>query len=249
MLSQVQTAQGGNMTLQTLQSNTQNTATPLFPNVAQGDIAAELEQPMQILQIKENETIFKLGEVPQGIYLVKTGCVKLMSKRDQIRGRIGGNDHIVKLVGPGEFFGFKATMINSQHNISAKAAKPSEVWVYRKELITNILSGPNTIFKMVLNQAIKDLEQHETTNKLHYLASVQERIAFELLKIADRFGVSTPNGISINLKMTRSELAQLAGTINESLSRHLTEMKNEGIIDLRGREILIKDREALTRKL
>ena len=232
----------------TLQLDSQNKATELYTNVAQVDLAAELEKPIQILQLKENETIFKMGEIPQGIYMVKSGCVKLMSRREQARGRLGGNDHIVKLVGAGEFFGFKASMTNSTHNIWAKAAKVSEVWVYRKELITNILSGPNSIFKMVLNQAIRDLEQHETTNKLHYLASVQERIAFELLKIADRFGVHR-RGIWINLKMTRSELAQLAGTINESLSRHLTEMKNEGILDLRGRDILIKDREARAGKI
>jgi CRP-like cAMP-binding protein len=80
------------------------------------------------------------------------------------------------------------------------------------------------------------------------LASVQERIAYQLSVLADKFGVTTANGISLNLRLTRNELAQLAGTINESLSRHLTEFKNEGLLELNGREIIIKDKEALKKR-
>jgi CRP-like cAMP-binding protein len=90
---------------------------------------------------------------------------------------------------------------------------------------------------------------YETTNQFHYLASVQERIAYQLVVLADRFGVPLANGsVSLNLKLTRNELAQMASTINESLSRHLTEFKNENLIDLNGKEILIKDREGLLSK-
>jgi CRP-like cAMP-binding protein len=74
---------------------------------------------------------------------------------------------------------------------------------------------------------------------------VQERIAYQILLLADKFGAQTTQGLSLNLRLTRNELAQLAGTINESLSRHLTEFKNEGIIDLNGKEIIVKNRQAL----
>jgi hypothetical protein len=63
--------------------------------------------------------------------------------------------------------------------------------------------------------------------------------------LADKFGTPSANGVSLNLRLTRHELAQLAGTINESLSRHLTELKDEGVLDVRGKEIVIKNREAL----
>jgi hypothetical protein len=69
-----------------------------------------------------------------------------------------------------------------------------------------------------------------------------------LVVLADKFGVQTPAGISLNLKLTRNEFAQLASTINESLSRHLTEFKNEGLIELNGKEIIIKDMKSLMAK-
>jgi CRP/FNR family transcriptional regulator, cyclic AMP receptor protein len=100
----------------------------------------------------------------------------------------------------------------------------------------------------MLEQAVMDIQNFEKVSQLHYLASVQERIAFQIISLADRFGVETSKGISLNLKLTRNEFAQLASTINESLSRHLTEFKNEGLIDINGKEIIIKNREALAAK-
>ncbi|MCB0371048.1 MAG: winged helix-turn-helix domain-containing protein, partial [Bdellovibrionales bacterium] len=97
-------------------------------------------------------------------------------------------------------------------------------------------------------QAVNDIENYETTSQLHYLASVQERIAYQLILLADKFGVVSEKGISLNLKLTRNEFAQLASTINESLSRHLTEFKSEGLIDINGKEIIIKDKDGLMKK-
>lgn len=104
------------------------------------------------------------------------------------------------------------------------------------------------MLKLVLEQAVSDIENFESTSQLHYLASVQERIAYQLVIMAEKFGVETPQGISLNLKLTRNEFAQLASTINESLSRHLTEFKNEGLIELNGKEILIKNKDGLMKK-
>ncbi len=80
------------------------------------------------------------------------------------------------------------------------------------------------------------------------MASVEERIAYQLILMSEKFGVETEDGVSLNLKLTRNELAQMASTINESLSRHLTEFKNEGLIELNGKEIIIKNKAGLMAK-
>lgn len=206
------------------------------------------DTPTQVLNYRESDYIFREGETPKGIYLVKTGAVKLVVNRDLTRGRVASPEYINKVVGPGEFFGFKPIIKGSNYSFFAKTLKPTEVYVYPKEVIASVMNGPNSIFKMILLQATKDLENYENINQLHYLASVQERIAYQLVLLGDKFGIATANGISLNLRLTRNEMAQLAGTINESLSRHLTEFKNEGIIDLHGKEIIIKDRNALMAK-
>lgn len=204
--------------------------------------------PYEVIHLKEEEMIFKEGETPKGLYYIQSGCVKVVVNRSHARGRTTTNEYVTKLVSPGEYFGYKALVKGQPLQCHAKAVKSTVLWLYPRELIQVALAQSSPLIKLLLNQAVSDLEAFENTSQLHYLASVQERIAYQLVLLSDKFGVQTPNGISLNLKLTRNEFAQLASTINESLSRHLTEFKNEGLIDLNGKEIIIKNKEGLMKR-
>lgn len=219
----------------------QNSQTISMPSISQ-------TMPYEILQFKEGELIFKEGDFPRGLYYLHSGCVKIIVNRFSNRGRTTSPEYVTKLVSPGEFFSYKALVRNGPSPITAKAIKPTTTWFYSREAVQVAINNTNPLMKSLLQQAISDIENYETTSQLHYLASVQERIAYQLIVLGERFGVETPRGTSINLKLTRNEFAQLASTINESLSRHLTEFKTEGLIELNGKEIIIKNKKALMEK-
>jgi CRP-like cAMP-binding protein len=204
--------------------------------------------PYEVIHAKEEEVIFKEGDLPKGLYYVHSGCVKVVVNRQHARGRTTTNEYVTKLVSAGEYFGYKALVKGTTVQCHAKAVKGSVLWLYPKELIQVAMNQASPLIKLLLNQSVSDLEATENISQLHYLASVQERIAYQLVLLSDRFGVQTPAGTSLNLRLTRNEFAQLASTINESLSRHLTEFKNEGLIDLNGKEIIIKNREGLMKR-
>jgi len=207
-----------------------------------------LEVPHTVLHFEEGDILFNENETPKGLYLLKSGCIKVFVNRENSRGRTTSPEYVTKLVSPGEVFGYKALVRKINTKSFAKSVKSSVVWLYSKESIMEILSQSHPIVQNMLEQAVHDIENYEKTSQLHYLASVQERIAYQLITLSDRFGVQTAAGVSINLKLTRNEFAQLASTINESLSRHLTEFKNEGLIEISGKEIIIKNRAGLAAK-
>jgi len=205
------------------------------------------DQP-KILQLKESEYVYRQGDQPLGLYFIKSGSIKIVTNRSLKRGRMASPDFISQVVGSGNFFGYTNVITGQPHTSYAKALKPTEILVYSLESVRELMNGPDSIAKSLLLQTVKDSNERSAIEQLHYLASVQERIAYQLLLLSDRFGVDTEQGRLLSIKLTRNELAQLAGTINESLSRHLTELKNEGILDLVGKEIIIKDRNALMQK-
>lgn len=204
--------------------------------------------PYETLTFQEGSTIFKENEKPKGLYVLKTGCVKMYVNRNNTRGRTTTPEYVTKLVSPGELFGYKSVIGQSETKAYAKAVRTSTVWLYDLNTMLQLLSTLNPLVRNLLDQAVLDLLNYEKTSQLHYLASVQERIAYQLIVLSDRFGIKTDRGVSLNLKLTRNEFAQLASTINESLSRHLTEFKNEGLIDINGKEIMILNREGLAAK-
>lgn len=206
------------------------------------------EYPAQLIQVEEGNYIFEEGHAPEGLYFVKSGCVKVVVRRSQHRGRTTTPEYITKIVSPGEFFGYKALINKRMIQSSAKAIQDTEVLFYTKEQFESAINQSSPLIRSILQQSVRDIDSFEMTSQLHYLASVQERIAFQIVLLASKFGIQTEKGISLNLKLTRNELAQLASTINESLSRHLTDFKNEGLIELNGKEILIKDLAGLKAK-
>lgn len=231
-----------------INSSTGTEAAPDQASVTQIYANPEHKLHYEVLTFNEGETIFKENEPPRGLFLLKAGCVKLFVNRGHSRGRTTSPEYVTKLVSPGEVFGYKSLVQSGNTQSFAKAVRKTTVWVYPKEVLNPLMAEMNPLMKAILDQAVSDLKSFEMTNQFHYLASVQERIAYQLVILADRFGVKTDRGISLNLKLTRNEFAQLASTINESLSRHLTEFKTEGLIDLDGKEIIILERDKLAEK-
>jgi CRP-like cAMP-binding protein len=221
----------------------------LTPSSQQLPVDRQTVEPLQNLSLKENEVVYAEGDMPRGLYFIKSGAVKVYVNRKRARGRISSPEFMTKVLGPGDIFGYQALIKSSPHSEVVKTLKSTELSIYSKEsVMTSLRPGPvgqPSIAQQLMSQMVKDLERKEKDGELHYLASVQERIAYQLVLLADKFGVNSDRGIHIDLKLTRNELAQLAGTINESLSRHLTELKAEGIIELAGKEIIVKNKAAL----
>lgn len=203
---------------------------------------------IQIVNLKVGQSLYKIGDAVEGIYLLKSGVVKITSRNALIRGRTTSDDFIVRLIGPQEFFGYQDLVNSSFHQQEAKVIKASEVHIYPKELALKLLNSGTKLSFQIMNQMAHHLKADEEKAKYQYLASVGERIAHTLIQLGQKFGEKKIEGLSIQLKLTRGELAQLAGTINESLSRHLSDLKSAGIIDVKGKEIIIKDKEKLLLK-
>ncbi|MEI7973376.1 MAG: Crp/Fnr family transcriptional regulator [Bdellovibrio sp.] len=204
---------------------------------------------IETFSFREGERIVAENQALRGVYFLKSGVVKTFFSRGSHRGRMSSPEFVTRLYGAGEFFLLGSSLLRKAAPQTALAVKPCEVLVYPTREVEEILKGPESLLKSVLLQVSKDQELQASLAKDQYLASVQEKIAHQLVLLAQKFGTPrSGNGITLNLKLTRNELAQLAGTINESLSRHLTELKSEGLIDLTGKEIHILDLESLKKR-
>ena len=69
---------------------------------------------------------------------------------------------------------------------------------------------------------------------------VRERLAEALLLLKSTYGLKEDNR-TLNVKITREDLAGIVGAATESVIRNLTELKSEGIVGLEGRAILVLD--------
>lgn len=187
------------------------------------------------MSYKKGENIYEEGKQSNFFYLVKSGFVKA-HRTDE-----NGKDLITELYKTGDFFGNPSE--NSQASFSdyATAMENSELHTVSREDFSEILlQNPHISLKMVevLNKNMVGLKQQLLD--MAY-SSVRKKTANTILLFAEKIEKHPLKSIRIS----RSDLAGVAGMAAESLIRTLSDFKKEGLIEIEGRNIKLMDAQAL----
>ncbi len=199
------------------------------------DELRELFSKQELQEFKKGEFIYEKGKHSNFFYLVKRGVVKVY------RTDMQGKELITELYKKDDFFGNPTQDVHSSHEDYAKAMENAELYAISKEELHNILSkNPKITFELieVLNKNLSDLKQQ--LMDMAY-GSVRKKTANTILLFAERIEKHPLKSIRIS----RADLAGVAGMAPESLIRTLSDFKKEGIIEIEGRNISIIDSEAL----
>ncbi|WP_233525546.1 Crp/Fnr family transcriptional regulator [Chitinophaga silvisoli] len=189
---------------------------------------------------KKGEVVFQEGTYPFGIYCVNTGKIKLSHSGDD------GREQIVRLAKPGDIIGYKALLSAERYTASAIALDDSSVCFIPKDLFMSILQKDANLSFEMMRIIASELRKAET--KITHLAQkpVRERLAETLLFIKETYGVEQ-DGTTLNVRLSREEIANLVGTATESAIRLLSEFKKDGLIELQGKKIRLLNQEEITR--
>ncbi|MEO8769649.1 MAG: Crp/Fnr family transcriptional regulator [Ferruginibacter sp.] len=184
---------------------------------------------------KKGEIIFREGTYPNGIFYISQGKVKKY-KLDNER-----KEQIIYVANTGELIGYHAILSEDSFPDSAAALEESTIVFIPKEDFINTLRQ-STIFT---NRLLKTLS-HEfavLANSLTLFSqkSVRERLALQLIVLREKYKIDFQPGMPVEINMGRDDLASLVGTARENVVRLLTEFKTDGILETRGRKIIVKD--------
>jgi len=189
--------------------------------------------------IKKGEPIFEEGETTNGIYCIKEGVCKLSKLSSN------GKDQIVKLVKPGELLGQRSMITDEPANLSAVALEDIEVCFIPKTEIMQFFNQNNNFSMNVMKTICGDLKDADEHMIDMAQKSVKERLAGTLLYLEETFGIDKDG--TLQLQLSREELAGMIGTATESCIRLLSELNKSDIIELVGKKIKIKDKLKLKR--
>lgn len=191
---------------------------------------------------KKGQTIFHEGMMPTGIYCLQKGKIKIAK-----RG-IDGKEQIVRFVLEGGLLGIRALMGGRKYSASATTLEESVVCYIEQKTFFKLSTNYPDISQCVLTLICSLLEEAE--EKMTSLAQkpVRERLAEGLLILDDMFN-KTPGkcrpGDERSVTLTREDLANIVGTATETVIRLLSEFKEEKLIEIEGRTIILLDKDGL----
>lgn len=203
----------------------------LFKGLAQADLEGIMAASKE--QAAEAGSFFFFQDDPvERIYVLKSGRVKLAQLADD------GQQVIMRVITPGMLFAAISVVPGAVYPVSAEAAESSiaQYWT-QKTMLKLIAEYP----AMALN-AMRLLAGHvrEFQDRYRELATerVERRLARAILRLASQTGRKTPEGVLLDLPLTRQDLAEMSGTTLYTVSRILSQWESKGLI-LSGRERVV----------
>ena len=206
----------------------------LFADLNQ-DALAGLAAHLRRRTFSKNTIIFHQDQAGDALYVVESGRVRIF------RSAENGQEITVDTLGPGDFFGEMALLDGLPRSASAFA---------EEDCVTYTLARPD--FQGQLSRspemagALLELLSARLRKLMHYAETlvffdVHARVRHVLLDLAHRYGVKEDGSVLINVDITQGELATMVGATRERVNRALASLRAQGVIDVRGKRMVIRD--------
>lgn len=206
-----------------------------FRDAAPGALAALAAHAVE-RRFARDETLFRAGAAPAGLYVVLDGRVRVLRGAD-------GRQHVVHAEGPGGTLGEVPLFAGGTYPATAVAAEPTTCALLTADALRRAVAEEPAVAFLLLGRLatrVRDLVQRLDDRSTR---GVTARLADYLLARAAR-----PDAGAVSLGMTQTALAEELGTVREVVVRALLALRREGAIRaVGGGRYAITDRAALER--
>ncbi len=212
---------------------------PVFADLPDDALPA-IHQHTSVRTYRRGTVIFFEGDPGAGFHYVRDGRVKIVKTTGD------GREHIIKLLNPGDIFA-EVLLFNSQpYPATAVAAEDAVVGSISNAALERLVLDNNKLALQLIKALSQRLlyAQQKITNLA--LGDVLARTAETLLRLGREHGRHGENGaVVIAVGLSRQELANLVGTTRETVTRTLSTLRKEKIIDFSGDDLVILKPERL----
>ncbi len=203
----------------------------LFSELSENELTS-LNKNREKLFFQKGDFIFTEGSLPNGLYCLNHGKVKLVKK-----GKIE-EEFIVGLYKPVDFIAFDNLMSGTPYSFTAIALEDVSICVIKKENLFSVVSNsPSLGSKIIQHLSNKIIDQNERLLVLTQ-SKMESRLAFTLLELIKFYGFES-DGKTIAVELKRKELASLSSMNTANVIRILSLFSKQSVIKTKLRKIQI----------
>jgi CRP/FNR family transcriptional regulator, dissimilatory nitrate respiration regulator len=206
----------------------------LFSGVDQA-VLMEVVRRGRLRLFAGGQSIFIQGDPARGLHVIVHGRVKVFKSSPQ------GRAQTLMIMGPGEPVGEVAALSGDSYPASAETLETTETFYLPRDAFLELIRSQPEIALRLLAALSARLRTFATLIEDLSLKGVSERLAAYLLSLAPG------DAPTIELDISKTELAAAVGTVPETLSRAFQQLSRAGAVETKGRRVVIKDRRLLER--
>jgi CRP/FNR family transcriptional regulator, cyclic AMP receptor protein len=211
---------------------------PLFSGLA-GSEMEFLAHRVVPRNYSAGQIVFSEGDPCSGLYVVTSGHVRIF------KTSASGREQVLSIDGPGSSVAELPVFDGGNYPASVAAVDETTLlFVSKQDFQELCLTHPQVALKVLrvvgarLRRLVGIIEELSFT-------TVRHRLAAFLLRLAKREDVGTDGSIVITLPDNNQEIASQIGTVRELVSRNLSRLQAEGLIEIDGRRLTVRDLKAI----
>ena len=205
---------------------------PIFSHLNEEEQAGIIDL-VKVKKLKKGETLYTPGDEGSSLYVVHQGKLKISRYTEE------GNEQVLRVLTTGDFVGDHALFTDSLAEDFAITLEDTMICVLDGEAFKKHMAKKPEIAFTMISELSKRLSDSEDKLESYNLSSVGKRVAQSILKLSQ-------GKTEFDLPVSKLNWSSILGMSNETLSRKLSQLKKEGLIDLKGqRHIIILDVDKL----
>jgi CRP-like cAMP-binding protein len=206
----------------------------MFEKMADRDIDALLAQATS-KRIGPGDSFFEQGAPATHFFLLVNGRLKVTQVTPD------GQQIIVRMVHPGDLFGFARALRRSDYPGTAIGVTESLAICWPTDLWPQFIDRSPHIAVSALNTIGQRLEEAHTRIREMSTEEVERRVAHTVLRLSKQAGRAEGGGVRIDFPISRQDIAEMTGTTLHTVSRILSSWESHGLVEGGRQKLLVKD--------
>lgn len=209
---------------------------PIFSEISSKDLEKIVAVTHHRKYRKDNMILIE-EEAGQTMFILMSGQVKISRISED------GREVILAVMGAGEFFGELSLLDGQSRSANVTVIKDAEMLLINRDDFLNLLNEFPRIAIQLLRELASRMRKSDSQIKSLSLKNATGKVTGTIHRLAEDIGIRTGNHVHIENLPTQQDLANMAGTSRETISRVLQKLANEKYITRDGSKLIITDYE------
>ncbi|KAA3617380.1 MAG: Crp/Fnr family transcriptional regulator [Calditrichaeota bacterium] len=205
---------------------------PLFSELSDEDLESISKQTVRQVYKKDNMVLIE-EEIGSTMFVILDGRVKISRISDE------GREVILSILVDGDFFGEMSILDGQTRSANAVTLEDTEMLIVRRENFLQMLYDYPQIAINLLKELAHRLRRSDSQIKSLSLQNALGRVASTILRIADDSGTIKHGKVEISSLPPQQDLANMAGTSRETISRVIKSLNQLGYVKKEGSKLII----------
>jgi CRP/FNR family cyclic AMP-dependent transcriptional regulator len=197
----------------------------LFSSLTDDELQ-QIKDKLSLKRYKKHEVILFEEDTTEYMYIILNGRVKVVQTTED------GKEILLAMHHSGEFFGEMSLLDGKTSPATVVATEDSAVAIISRQEFSLLIKAQKKVLDNLVLILCSRLRDSWEKIQLLNLKNASQRIKILFLMLSDRYGDKTAEGVTLNIKLTHQEIAEMTGMTRETVTRVIDRWQRDGEISV-----------------